>query len=159
MTGYYDNGESGGMIGKGNRSTRRKPAPIPLCPPQTPHACLDANSGRRGRKPATNRLSYGTALEAVSFTRCLKTPLAVMTGEQCFSRGSKGRLPIEDLHVNERTVWNWRERHRMWIWRLGLTGTGWSPTTNSYEDCDELLFSRGARNFMTGWIFELTLRY
>jgi hypothetical protein len=34
----YDNGEIGGMIGKGNRSTRRKPAPMPLCPPQTPHA-------------------------------------------------------------------------------------------------------------------------
>jgi hypothetical protein len=26
------------MIGKGNRSTRRKPAAMPLCPPQTPHA-------------------------------------------------------------------------------------------------------------------------
>jgi hypothetical protein len=25
------------MIGRGNRSTRRKPAPLPLCPPQTPH--------------------------------------------------------------------------------------------------------------------------
>jgi hypothetical protein len=24
-------------IGKGNRSTRRKPAPVPLCPPQIPH--------------------------------------------------------------------------------------------------------------------------
>jgi hypothetical protein len=36
--GDYDNGEIGGMIGKGNRSTRRKPAPVPLCPPQTPHA-------------------------------------------------------------------------------------------------------------------------
>jgi hypothetical protein len=33
-----DVGEIGGMIGKGNRSTRRKPAPMPLCPPQTPHA-------------------------------------------------------------------------------------------------------------------------
>jgi hypothetical protein len=30
--------EIGGMIGRGNRSTRRKPAPVPLCPPQTPHA-------------------------------------------------------------------------------------------------------------------------
>jgi hypothetical protein len=28
----------GMMIGRGNRSTRRKPAPVPLCPPQTPHA-------------------------------------------------------------------------------------------------------------------------
>jgi hypothetical protein len=27
------------MIGRRNRSTQRKPAPIPLCPPQTPHAC------------------------------------------------------------------------------------------------------------------------
>jgi hypothetical protein len=27
----------GGMLGKGNRSTRRKPAPAPLCPPQIPH--------------------------------------------------------------------------------------------------------------------------
>jgi hypothetical protein len=36
--GDYDNGEIGGMIGKGNRSTWRKPAPVPLCPPQTPHA-------------------------------------------------------------------------------------------------------------------------
>jgi hypothetical protein len=34
----YDDGEIGGLIGKGNRSTRRKPAPVPLCPPQTPHA-------------------------------------------------------------------------------------------------------------------------
>jgi hypothetical protein len=32
--GDYDEGEFGGMkIGRGNRSTRRKPAPAPLCPP------------------------------------------------------------------------------------------------------------------------------
>jgi hypothetical protein len=36
--GDYDDGEIGGMIGRGTRSTRRKPAPVPLCPPQTPHA-------------------------------------------------------------------------------------------------------------------------
>jgi hypothetical protein len=36
--GDYDDGEIGGMISRGNRSTRRKPAPMPLCPPQTPHA-------------------------------------------------------------------------------------------------------------------------
>jgi hypothetical protein len=35
--GDYDDGEFGGMkIGRGNRSTRRKPAPAPLCPPQIP---------------------------------------------------------------------------------------------------------------------------
>jgi hypothetical protein len=35
--GDYD-GEIGGMIGRGNWSAQRKPAPVPLCPPQTPHA-------------------------------------------------------------------------------------------------------------------------
>jgi hypothetical protein len=33
----YDDGEFGGMkIGRGYRSTRRKPTPAPLCPPQIP---------------------------------------------------------------------------------------------------------------------------
>jgi hypothetical protein len=60
--GDYNGGEIGGvMIGRGNQSTRRKPAPLPLCPPQTLHAWPDANPGRRGGKPATKRLSYGTA--------------------------------------------------------------------------------------------------
>jgi hypothetical protein len=36
--GDYDDGEIGGMFGRGNRSTRRKLAPVPLCPPQTPQA-------------------------------------------------------------------------------------------------------------------------
>jgi hypothetical protein len=37
--GDYDDGEIGGMmIGRGNRSTQSKQAPMPLCPPQTPHA-------------------------------------------------------------------------------------------------------------------------
>jgi hypothetical protein len=54
VPGDYDDEEIGGnMIGRGNRSTRTKPAPVPLCPPQTPHACPDANPGRRGGKPAT----------------------------------------------------------------------------------------------------------
>jgi hypothetical protein len=54
-------GVVGGMrIGRGNRSTRRKPVSVPLCPPQIPHD-LGSNPGRRGGKPATNPLSYGTA--------------------------------------------------------------------------------------------------
>jgi hypothetical protein len=45
----------GMRIGKGNRSTRRKPAPASLCPPQIPHDLPDlgSNLGRRGGKPAT----------------------------------------------------------------------------------------------------------
>jgi hypothetical protein len=35
--GNCEDGEFGGMkIGRGNRSTRIKPAPVPLCPPQIP---------------------------------------------------------------------------------------------------------------------------
>jgi hypothetical protein len=34
----YDDGEIGAMIGRGNRISWRKRAPVPLCPPQTPHA-------------------------------------------------------------------------------------------------------------------------
>jgi hypothetical protein len=38
MIGDSDCAEIGGMtIGRGNRSTRRKPAPAPLCSPQIPH--------------------------------------------------------------------------------------------------------------------------
>jgi hypothetical protein len=45
-------GVVGGMrIGKGNRSTRRKPTPMPLCPPQIPPD-LGSNPGRRCGKPA-----------------------------------------------------------------------------------------------------------
>jgi hypothetical protein len=36
--GDYDDGEIGGMIGREKRSTRRKPAPLPLSPPQNLHA-------------------------------------------------------------------------------------------------------------------------
>jgi hypothetical protein len=67
--GDYDDGEFSGMkIGRGNRSTRRKPAPAPPCPPQIP---LDQTRVRTRagavRKPATNRLSYGAASQVFSF--------------------------------------------------------------------------------------------
>jgi hypothetical protein len=36
--GDYDDGEIGEMIGRGNRSPRRKPTLLLHCPPQAPHA-------------------------------------------------------------------------------------------------------------------------
>jgi hypothetical protein len=62
--GDYDDGVFGGMkIGTGNRSTRRKPAPAPLCPLQIPHDQTRARTpGRRDGKSATNRLSHGAAI-------------------------------------------------------------------------------------------------
>jgi hypothetical protein len=64
--GDYDDAEFGGMIGRGNRSTRRNlPPNVPLST-TNPKCCPDANPGRRGGKPATNRLSYGTAKSIVA---------------------------------------------------------------------------------------------
>jgi hypothetical protein len=61
--GDYDDGEIGGMMnGKGNRSTREKTCPSADLSTTHPTCCPDANQGRGGEKPATNRLSYGTAL-------------------------------------------------------------------------------------------------
>jgi hypothetical protein len=50
----YDDGEIGGMIGRGNGSIRRKPAPVPLCPPETPRA---ARTRTRGAAVGSQRLT------------------------------------------------------------------------------------------------------
>jgi hypothetical protein len=51
-----DCGATGGMlIGKGNRSTRGKPAPVPLCPPQIPHDLTHAQT--RAAAVGSRRLS------------------------------------------------------------------------------------------------------
>jgi hypothetical protein len=52
--GDYDDGEIGGMIGRGNRSTRRKPALVPLCPPQIPH---DARKRTQAAAVGSQRLT------------------------------------------------------------------------------------------------------
>jgi hypothetical protein len=65
--GDYDDGEIGGMIGRGNRSTRRMST-------TTLHVlCPDANPGRRGVKPATNRLRNGTAYCVLDHERLLQS--------------------------------------------------------------------------------------
>jgi hypothetical protein len=70
--GDYDDGEIGGMIGRGNRTTRRKPSPSAALSTTNPTCCPDANPGRRGGKPATNRLSYGTAFHVRSYCSCYR---------------------------------------------------------------------------------------
>jgi hypothetical protein len=45
-----------------NRQLGEKPVPVPLCTPQISHGLdLGSNPGLRGERPATNRLSHGTA--------------------------------------------------------------------------------------------------
>jgi hypothetical protein len=55
--GDYDDGEIGGLIGRGNRSTRRKPAPVPLYPPQTPRAARTRNRTAVGSQRLLNTLT------------------------------------------------------------------------------------------------------
>jgi hypothetical protein len=63
MIGDGDCGEIGAIkIGRGNISTRRKPAPNAALSITNPTCCPDTNPGRRGEKPATNRLSSGAVL-------------------------------------------------------------------------------------------------
>jgi hypothetical protein len=58
--GDYDNEEIGGMIGRRNRSTRRKPAAVPLCPPQTPHAARTrTRAAAVGSQRLTAELRHG----------------------------------------------------------------------------------------------------
>jgi hypothetical protein len=59
------------MIGRGNRSTRRKPDPVSLYPPQIPHYLTWTRTGSRRGNLATNRLIYGTAI----FFVCTETLL------------------------------------------------------------------------------------
>ena len=48
-----------------NRQLGEKPVPVPLCPPQISHGLeLGSNPSLRGDRPATNRLSHGTALNS-----------------------------------------------------------------------------------------------
>jgi hypothetical protein len=58
--GDYDDGEIGGMmIGRGNRSARRKPAPVLLCPSQTRHT---ARTRTRAATAGSQRLiAWATA--------------------------------------------------------------------------------------------------
>jgi hypothetical protein len=60
-----DDGDCGAIcgmkIGRGNRSTRRKPAPLPLCPPQSPHELTRARTRAAavGNQRLTAKLRYG----------------------------------------------------------------------------------------------------
>jgi hypothetical protein len=93
--GDCDDGEFGGMkIGRGNRSTRRKPAPAPLCPPQIQlDQAPGSNPGRHGGKPATNRLSYGAAL--------CETVGGILILMSVFRRDVFRLVPLHSTHVPE----------------------------------------------------------
>jgi hypothetical protein len=84
-------GAIGGMkFGRGNRSTRRKPTPAPICPPQNPTwQTRSRTPDRSGGKPATNRLSYGA-------TSCQEYIAKYMSERKTFRtklvKGNKSRV-------------------------------------------------------------------
>jgi hypothetical protein len=50
------------IIGRGNRSTRRKSTPVPLVHRKSHTLSPDEKPARRGGKTATSRLSYGMTI-------------------------------------------------------------------------------------------------
>jgi hypothetical protein len=65
--GDYDDGEIDGMmIGRGKPKYSEKTCPSAALSTTNPTCSPDANPGRRGGKPASNRLSYGTAILMVN---------------------------------------------------------------------------------------------
>jgi hypothetical protein len=69
--GDYDDGEIGGMIGRGNQSTRIKPAQAPLCPPQTPH---DARTRTRAAAVGSQRLTASATARPMSHLTAIYIP-------------------------------------------------------------------------------------
>jgi hypothetical protein len=67
MIGDGECGAFGGMSGKGNRSTRRKPASVPLSTTDPTWPDLGTNPGCPCGKLVTNRLTSGRPLLHVSF--------------------------------------------------------------------------------------------
>jgi hypothetical protein len=75
-----DCGAIGGMkTDRGNRSTRRKPTPsATLSTTNTTWSDPGSNPGGRGEKPATHRLSYGTAYNSTILT-CEQSRIVILT--------------------------------------------------------------------------------
>jgi hypothetical protein len=66
--GDYDDGQIGGMIGRGNWSTWRKPAPVPLYPPQTSHA---AQTQTRAAMMGSQQLTAWAMARPIIINYCL----------------------------------------------------------------------------------------
>jgi hypothetical protein len=84
------------MIGRENRSTRRKPAPMPLCPPQTPHA---ARTRTWAAAVGSQRLTaWGTAWPLLCVWRFSPS---VWTSKHSFSRELSNPPPRSSTLVNQ----------------------------------------------------------
>jgi hypothetical protein len=100
--GDYD-GDTGGMIGRGNRSTRRKPAQVPLCPPQTSHA---ARTRTRAAEVRSQRLTaWATARPIIRLiSDTLSAAVEILTRHACSGVSSiTASLPVQRHSYSEVT--------------------------------------------------------
>jgi hypothetical protein len=88
--GDHDDGEIGGMIGRGNRSTWRKHTPVPLYPPQIPHA---ARTRTRAAAVGSQRLAAWATVQPF----CDTTTCGPLKDNRCF-------LWICRLHLQGRRI-------------------------------------------------------
>jgi hypothetical protein len=97
-------GAFGGIkIGRGDRSTRRKPTPAPLCPPQNPTWQPRSRTPDRScGKPATNRLSYGTASFSPISSPLTTRRVTVEIFEPASTRASHTQLHVTVLSTHLR---------------------------------------------------------
>jgi hypothetical protein len=107
VPGDYDDGEIGGMIGRGNRSTRRKPAAVPLCPPQTPHA-----------------VRTRTRTAAVGSQRLTASATARPSLRGCTNVTSSANKKFTSAHLNRQFV------------VISICGRGADPIRNSFLNPD-----------------------
>jgi hypothetical protein len=81
-----------------NRQLGEKPVPVPLYPPQISHGLdLGPNPGLRGERPATNRLSHGTARSKHPMRNlCCSTDVRYFSVYDFYERGAPGLLFAQD---------------------------------------------------------------
>jgi hypothetical protein len=109
--GDYDDGEICVMIGRGNRSTRRKPAPVPLCQPHTPHA---ARTRSRAAAVGSQRLTAWATARPCMDLCCLqfdKVRGFHYTTLPCRPKPVESFSKLvgtESLHKHNRSFINWR---------------------------------------------------
>jgi hypothetical protein len=92
-----DYGAVGGMrIDRGNRSTRRKPVPVPLCPPQIPY---DLTCDRTGAA-AVGLINSNSGVKS-SLQPCITSEFNIPCSQtiNCYSSCSTGRFKFHYLWV------------------------------------------------------------
>jgi hypothetical protein len=98
------------MIGRENRNTRRKPAPVPLCTPQTPHAArARTRAAAVGSQRLTAELRHGPPF---TLSPKIFSPLLWLS----WNCGCTYQNPCSLLHFMHKAGWDvapWRHNFRL----------------------------------------------